>query len=66
MASVCCELGCNLLQIENEFVDDRCCDSCNCVQMKAIENVPHCSHADILIQNVTSAVGAQGGLKKHL
>ena len=69
MASVCCELGCNLLQIENEsFFDDRGCDSCNCGQMKEVENVPLSSHAynDILIQNVTSAVGAQGRLQKHL
>ena len=69
MASVCCELSWNLWQIENEsFFDDRCRDSCNCGQMKAIENVQLYSHAnnDILIQNVTSAVGAQGGSHKHL
>ena len=65
-ACMCCELGCNLLQIENEsFFDDRCCDSCNCGQMKAIEtcHCVLCSHAynDILIQNVTSAVVAHAG-----
>ena len=61
--------GKRVLQIEKEsFFDDRGCDSCNCGQMKAIENVPLYSHAynDILIQNVTSAVEAQGGLQRHL